>query len=289
MNSIKKRNRTDDVRHLEIFDLTLRFLLTLLTLLQAELGHLPVNARNLLLGGTAVLQLLRLLHGFVSRRPNGLSGSSLSKFSRVIRASKCPFARKAKLMGRTVALQDGLTQQVEGLKPMMIEFTDVARKRRLDGVVIEITAPAGVLTLPRFCSVFNSTLRTLAANDPVQPNCFAGDILEPNWQFSFNGMRFFVTTFAPFYDLRHPRFSHAPESAFIYLQPEFSFDQHGIHSNNPQRESVKAGIRRDFLLAGYHLDVSLIEQPHEAFKYIKPLSVGDAPIRWWETKKRTYE
>jgi YqcI/YcgG family protein len=285
MNCYTKQYRTANARYLEIADLILGLVLTLLSLLQGALGQPSMSAKNLLIGGAAILQLVRLFHRLIVRHSEGSSRHPLSKFSRVIGASKCPFAQKAKLTARTIRLVDGLTQQVESLVPVMTKFTSVAQKNKLDGVVIEIEAPTGVLTLPMFCDVFNSLLRTLAARDPLQQNCFAGDVLAPGWQFSFNSMRFFVTTFAPFYDPKHPRFSQSAESAFIYLQPEFSFDQHGIHAGNPQRTSIKEAIRRDFLLGGYSLDVPLIEQPHEALKYVKPLTIGDPAIRWWEANK----
>jgi hypothetical protein len=274
--------KTSRYRHLETADLVVKFALTILALAQSHGDDAALGAKITLLGGTALLQLARGLMQMLSVRYKPPSQQALTKFAKVVRHSQCPFACKAKLLGMSIDLARPVVDQVIAWSPAFAQFTKDARKRKMDGIVMELRTQSGELNLRTFCSTFNAILRTLAAADPTGMSCFRTGVLAPHWQFSFNRMRFFITTFAPFYHDRHARFSHSKTSAFIYFQPEFSFDQHGIHARNPQRALVKKSIRRDFIAAGSELDVALIEQPHEALKYIKPLRAGGPPVRWWE-------
>lgn len=121
----------------------------------------------------------------------------------------------------------------------------------------------------------------LAEHDPTGVNCFATNVESEAWQFSFNGTRFFITTFAAFYSEDHSRYSQRQDSAFIYFQPEYSFDHHGVSAANPDRERMKERIRREFATHGVPYSVELVTQPVEAYKYVKPLKLGDTPVEWW--------
>ena len=127
----------------------------------------------------------------------------------------------------------------------------------------------------------NHVLRFLAKHDPTGHDCFVADVVAEDWQFSFNGTRFFITTFAPFYGSGHSRFSARQDSAFIYFQPEYSFDHHGVFAGNPDRERLKERVRQAFANGGTEYSVILVKQPIEAYKYVKPLKVGDPPVEWW--------
>ena len=94
-------------------------------------------------------------------------------------------------------------------------------------------------------------------------------------------MSFFISTFSPFYPPDHPRHSPRHDSAFIFLQPEISFDHHGVTASNPKRWSIKESIRANFEKRLSRYSVELVEQPIEALKYVKPFKVDGEPVRWW--------
>jgi YqcI/YcgG family len=202
------------------------------------------------------------------------------QFENLRATTKCPFARVARLVGGSLSGRGGLERRILRLVPSLVRMTRDGRHRRLDGFVVHVPARLGS-DLDRFCQTFNRILRILALHDPTGYNCFEADILGEDWQFSFNETRFFVTAFGSFYESNHSRFSGRNDSGFIYFQPEYSFDHHGISSSNPDRERLKKRIRDGFALSGAPYDVGLIRQPIEAYKYVKPLRIGDPPVQWW--------
>ena len=258
-----------------------------------------INARHNLLGliGSAIALTLALggLHMLAVESGWNLKNSKRSDRSRrrlgstreveqLRRSPNCPFARGARLVIGSVRFlrsDHGLDRRVLELIPRFIQMTKRGRDQCLDGFILRLPASYGrdVKVLGR---TLNRILRLLAQNDPTGYGCFSDDILAENWQFSFNRTRFFVTTFAPFYGPAHSRYSGSRSAAFIYFQPEYSFDHHGIFDGNPNRDHVKDSIRDLFREAGIPYDVELIKQPIEALKYIKPLRIGDCPVEWWK-------
>jgi hypothetical protein len=160
-------------------------------------------------------------------------------------------------------------------------MTNEGRKRRLDGFVLRIPAAGFAADLGMLSRTFNRILQLLAKHDPTGRDCFETDVLEEDWQFSFNGTRFFITAFTPFYSKGHSRYSPSRDSAFVYFQPEYSFDHHNVCAGNPDRERLKEVIRREFANSGAAYNVTFVAQPIEAYKYVKPLKIGDFPVEWW--------
>jgi hypothetical protein len=207
----------------------------------------------------------------------------LRRFGKLRQKSLCPFARKTKLFAGEVGNKQNIQSAVVAMLPKLITLTEIGRKRKLDGLVIDLPAERFAKNLRQFSKTFNSLLREIAQNDPTGENCLQGKILREGWQFTFNHTRFFVTSFAPFYDPKHPRYSQSTKHAFVYLQPEYSFDNHGISNHNAHREQVKENIRKAFQNAGSRYDIALVKQPFEALKYVKPLIESQPPIRWWKS------
>jgi hypothetical protein len=204
------------------------------------------------------------------------------EFENLRRSTKCPFARAARLVGCSLAGRGTLERRVMRLVPLLLRMTKEGRARRLDGFILQIPAHGFATDLAMLSRTVNRTLRALAEHDPTGSDCFAKrDVVAEDWQFSFNGTRFFITTFAPFYGPGHSRYSGRKDSAFIYFQPEYSFDHHGISVANPDRERLKERVRCAFEESGVGYSIALVRQPIEAYKYVKPLKVGDPPVEWW--------
>lgn len=208
--------------------------------------------------------------------------SSLERFASVIKNTSCSFAFKAKVWGSYEwSEQDSLKDNIKNSFPSFLRFTKSCHNEGLDGYVFEIKNTSQDDSIAGLKKALYNTLKILSDWDPAKEHSLEGDIHNPNWQFSFNGIRLFTTTFASFYPKDHPRYSPHKGSYFIFMQPEFSFDKHGIHKENKNREKIKEGIRKNFKKTGGYYDVDLIKQPIEALKYIKPISEQEEPVKWW--------
>lgn len=210
---------------------------------------------------------------------------SLEKFRPLISDTLCPFAQQAKVWGapdydecRDVA------HNIARIAPVLDRFCRVASSEKLDGFVIRLTSPEHIRDIRSFTRIFHEILTELGRANKQNGfhDALEEDIFTNKWRFKFSNVSFFIITFAPFYRGDHPRFSWCSESAFIFMQPEFSFDAHGIHINNPKRKSIKNGIRDEFSRSTIGYSSRLVEQPIEALKYVKPLDVDAPPIMWWE-------
>lgn len=215
---------------------------------------------------------------------------SRERFNNVIGKSLCPFAQRAKIWGAPdIDDQNDLAHNILRIAEVLRRFCRVAPSEGLDGFVIRLHAPAQLRNLTSFSTAFQDLANGLGRANTAygMDNPMEKDISSPEWRFTFGGVSFFITTFAPFYRGDHPRFSWCRKSAFIFMQPEFSFDHHGIHSGNPKRGSIKESIRQGFARNSAGYSPELVDQPFEALKYIKPLQVDDPPVRWWRGSNET--
>lgn len=209
---------------------------------------------------------------------------ALDAFSAVTDKTLCAFARRAKVWGAPDYCDDrDLVWNASRIASALRRFCRVAPSEGLDGFVVRLQAPSQIRSLALFAKTFFHLLSELGrANvDAGLTDPMKGDLRSPTWRFEFAGVPFFISTFAPFYRGDHPRFSWRRDSAFIFLQPEFSFDHHGIHAKNPRRAAIKEAIRLQFSKDSIGYSIPLVEQPIESLKYIKPLEPDDPPIEWW--------
>jgi hypothetical protein len=47
--------------------------------------------------------------------------------------------------------------------------------------------------------------------------------------------------------------------------------------------AVRSAIRQQYHANGQAYDIAISESPAEAERFVKPLVIGDDPIRWWES------
>ena len=151
---------------------------------------------------------------------------TLEAFRPIVETTACIFAGRAKLWGApdydcNLSIQDNTVKFTQ----ILSRFCKVAPNEGLDGYVIRLTDHQHFSDIRALARVLHLILNGIGemneqggAENPMQ-----GDLLSPSWRFSFRGTTFFITTFAPFYEKKHPRRSPLPGSAFIFLQPEFSF------------------------------------------------------------------
>ncbi|PPK42628.1 MazG-like nucleotide pyrophosphohydrolase family protein [Trinickia symbiotica] len=213
------------------------------------------------------------------------TATSLIRFRQVIRVTPCPFSERARVWGAPdYDNSKSIHQNAFAISNVLARFCRVAPYEGLDGYVIELNEPSQINDVRSLSRTLLTVLTVLGEIDKAagRINCMEGDLLSPDWRFSFANLTFFISTFAPFYDPKHPRYSQMADAAFIFMQPEFSFYLHGIHRGNSNRDSIKIAIRHAFDRHTLGYSTALVEQPVEALKYIKPLDKYAAPVRWWQ-------
>lgn len=210
------------------------------------------------------------------------SSQTVDRFSHLAATSPCIFAKQAKIWGApTWDAERGLHWNIEHILPSFAHFGRAAAAEMLDGYVVEICDAQSNGDIERFTRTFRAALELLDLRNPTGEQCLRKDMLSPTWRFRLFGVSYFITTFAPFYGMGHPRHSPLAGSSFLFFQPEVSFDHHGIAAGNPKRSAIKQTIRENFTAHGSPYPDDLVRQPIEALKYIKPLDPRGKPVFWW--------
>ena len=205
---------------------------------------------------------------------------SLEHFERIVTATSCIYAPSAKLWGSPEwDSQATLKDNVNYFKPYLIRFTKSAQAEGLDSFVVELSDQAAASSMPALASRFREFLQTLVEVDPAVNRSFRGPVDRPGWQFTFNGVRLFISVFSPVYLDSHPR--HSPSGAFVVFQPETSFDHYSIGSAFPQSRKAKERIRSEFIAHNKWYPGNLIDERIEARLYILPRSEDDHENEWW--------
>jgi YqcI/YcgG family protein len=261
--------------------------------LARSIGKPIANLHSSLFGLAATLRLNPLEHiirvledslgqdyGQLEARYDPSAALSKSHFDNIRNRVQCPYALEARLWGSPEwnpcdTMEDNLAHII----PSFHRFTRIADSEGLDGYILEVSGTECGNSVANLSRLLFKILSYLSDVDPAEDRAMQMTVEDPNWQFSFNGMRLFIAAFAPCYDDTSSRFAYGQESVFILFQPESSFDRHGID------RSVKERIRSRFRRRGQPLDLVIMEQPLEAPRYVKPLHVGDLIVRWWDDEE----
>jgi len=254
---------------------------------QAEV-YLLAHAYELSLDQAIDRKISRTVHldrGRFSTGFNPSTSKTLEHFEQVRADSRCPFASTARLWGGPQwNTGKPIGYNVDTQMPYLITFAKAAVPEGLDGFVIELGSPARP-TFQRLVKQFGQLLRLLAARDSRPNPSFQHPVEVPGWQFSLYGMPMFVSVFSALYPAHHPR--HAPRGTFVLLQPEESFDTHGIGGGRPRTEALKQQVRQRFAAAGQDYATEMIGRRLEACIYLLPQRLTDEPVRWWENDQPT--
>lgn len=207
--------------------------------------------------------------------------SQPDSFSAVV-AAGCVFAQRALISFASPWIHArSLEENVAIVAPEFRRFaTAVASGEELDAWVVEL--PAGELTTD--VDVLGRSLRrflvslALVLSDGDR-DLMSEQIETASWDLYLEGMDWFVIVFGPCYPGHHPRHSD-PKAAFVMLQPIVSFERFGV-ALGPKSAPLRSRIRRDFANRGLPLDEALMTTNIVAYKFVKPVNIGDPPIRWW--------
>lgn len=241
-----------------------------------------------------------------------LSGNeALHRFSSIKRQTPCIFARQAVLWGcRDWDDRLSIEENAKCSIPMLIKFFKLGRHpdllspehkgKHLDGFLFEIRGREHCYS-PDACGLaLNRLLSTLSEYDPNGMHC-----LQPryrrlvgiaSWHFYFANEPIFITTFFPGTPPNHPRhtFDAPQDSFFILLQPEFSFQLHGLgidtpHTNWDRPQTARDRVRVAFRKAGMEYWIPDTIAYPTAEHMVKSIdAIGpESPktiIKWWEMK-----
>lgn len=236
---------------------------------------------------------------------------ALHRFSSIKKQTPCIFARQSVLWGcRDWDDRLSIEENAKRSIPMLIKFFKLGRHpdllspehkgKHLDGFLFEIRGRERCCS-PDACGLaLNRLLSTLSEHDPNGMRC-----LRPRyrrlvgtaiWHFYFASEPIFITTFYPGTPSNHPRhtFNSPQDSFFVLLQPEFSFQLHGLgmdtpHTNWDKPQTARDRVRVAFRKAGMEYWIPDTIAYPTAEHMVKSLdAVGpEMPktiVRWWEEK-----
>ena len=204
-------------------------------------------------------------------------------FSNIIDSTHCPFANKGTLnYGSLWPKQLELEMQIRIWNQEMTMFTDSVPTKNPDGFVIGAVgkqAPSTLHELTLFIRYVLNNLTIMSRGYHLTEK----EVEENRWQFCFKGIRMFLVVMSSVYPRANSRYSPAPNSVFMFFQPEVAFNTFIPHSeNDPKTQRLKEVIRRKFVCAGQEYDIDIVTNPSEASKYVKPLNLGEPVIKWWK-------
>jgi len=205
------------------------------------------------------------------------------RFYPLLQSTGCPYAELANIsFGPEWSLNETFHENIARLLPAFHAFAERSLDDNSDMFVAEVRDPMCLINIHEFARFLNKLLTKLSQFDSSSATSVFDGIESPEWDFSYKGLKFFVLTFAPFYHKCHGRYSHRKETAFVTFQPDHSFDRFGIHKASPIRRKLSRTVRDAFLRKGMPYHYELVTGSIKALRYIQPLEVGHAPVRWWE-------
>ena len=204
----------------------------------------------------------------------------LEAFQTCIENTNCPFAPEAQLWGSpgwnpSRSFENNVCSIIESL----VMFSKAATYERLDGYVIAFGDRDATSNFLELSFGFANLLFLLSRFDPNDNHCLEGNIEVKGWQFQFCGIRMFVSVHSPLYAKDHIRFNKS--GTFVMLQPDISFDYHGIGSKYRHSGRIKTLVRKEFQDQKY--PTKLVDDRIEAYLYVLSELETDelSYIRWW--------
>jgi len=228
---------------------------------------------------------------------------TLQRFQPIQKASCCPFAKAAVLWGgKSFPNPTSLKEQARVHAPALHEFVKQVRGerapepgyKRLDGFCIELDDEVARGDRPEdLGACVKDLLMGLSELDPAGEHVMRKSYIGARgWNFRFDRMDFFVTTFAPCYPTTSSRFAYGVGRAFVLLQPEISFDRHKLPDDTPHTqwdkpETIRDMARVNFRKAGQSYWIPPTVSYPMAEHIVKPLQDdGDTVVRWWQLDKK---
>jgi len=209
-----------------------------------------------------------------------------NRFRKLVAHSPCPFAKDAKIM---YALDwdpgIGFTENIHKTLPRFISFVTNGISDGYELFVMEIRHESIINQIEDFAGFLNKLLHEIHLSDTTSVTYFTEGIESMDWDFTFNSIRFFIPTFAPFYERNHPRYSFNTDTAFIMFQPDSTFNKYSINSKNPDRNELTEKIKTLFLENDFIYSLKYVKGSIKSIRYVKPVNLEGPPVKWWLNKQ----
>lgn len=210
--------------------------------------------------------------------PDG--GAAHASFARVLSGTHCVFAGRSVIWTAPPPAGADIDGMCAQWAPVVRGFATACRRERLDGLLLPLPAEHGD-TLARLSASVRRLLGGLVARTARSRGDLA-DPERPGWHLTLGGERMFVLSMAPCYPADHARHTFGEPYTFVLLQPDSAFDRAvSPGSGGLIAAAVRERIRRRYAAHGQPYDLSITLSPFEAHRFVKPLAVGDPPVRWW--------
>jgi len=198
-------------------------------------------------------------------------------FRQIQEQTHCTFASRAKVWGAP-PYPDGstLASYLESVPEPFTRFLALAEQERLHGFVIELPDARFGSSIAQLSETVRRILGFLSERNPGQSPSL--EVHQPGWNFMFQGSRCFVSSIAPCYGPDSSRYGFGATSTFVFLQLHSSFAHFRVPSG--EHRNVRLLIRAAYARNGRAYDGNA---PCEAEKFVKPLALGDPPVRWWQS------
>lgn len=201
----------------------------------------------------------------------------------------CPFARSA-----TIWKNNFFWDSSQSLEKNVAQFIekdlDVAPPKCVDVIALELPAKVYARDLESAAGTLKRILSQIDKKSIDEISDLKSDqegyFWDDGWQFTYNGNRFFVTFFAPFYPENHSRYNYQHKHAVCLFQPEESFKR-CLPKNSSRKKRVKESIRKLFAKKGQEytrskcMEKQSDKKAHEAPRYLKPMKSKDEVMVWW--------
>ncbi|MCX5247142.1 YqcI/YcgG family protein [Streptomyces sp. NBC_00201] len=235
---------------------------------QGGLGHAGVS--------------LKVCGGAVCGDWSPVSGEQAEAFGRVLGRTQCVFARRSVIW---TAPWTGpcIDDAVRAWAPLVRGFAEAARRDPVDGLVLALPGSFGD-SVDRLAATTRQVLDGLAAKDGRGRRGLQSPERQ-GWYFTFAGERMFLVTMAPCYPADHARHSFGEPYTFLLLQADRAFDRAvSPGSGGIISSAVRSRIRELYDQHGRPYDLAITLSPFEAYRFVKPLALGEPPVRWWEAR-----
>lgn len=192
----------------------------------------------------------------------------------------CPFAASAQHL--VLPPHDGIDWIAAGQAASeRLSLIDVDELKALDGFVVQLADPRAGDSVDRLGQALLGTMLGLSGPDSTAEDL--GRVNDENWWFHYRSIRWFIICFARCYPRTSSRaLPEGMQVTLLVFQPSDAFDRRSSPPGTTISSATRERIRYSFNSAGRGYDESLMAQDVEALKFVAPLHLGDAPIRWWE-------
>lgn len=207
---------------------------------------------------------------------------SHNSFQRIVDLSLCSFAARTKHDHLAPFPSDlPIADHIRNIGDKILQSTIDSRKNRVDGFVFEFPDLMFGGTLADLKRTVREALNALSDQDPAERHCMREDLTNPDWYFSFAMERLYLVTFAPCYQANSSRSTLGDPTTILVFQFHHSFERARPEGREEIVPKIKEVIRERHNAAGCPYDVAISLDPREAFRFVKPLRLGDPPVEWW--------